>query len=186
MLFRLGDPVELLPTVAGAVGEACMVLEAAVVALGVGVGGGLVVGVVAALPIIVTVMWELESQRDCADQALCFTVGGVAAVLSTVLEGVSSWPCYSLPFFPFRISWHHPLYHPCQRIPPGWPLRSWTHSWRMFSCPWLLCCCCLVGADGGGDGGGGGGPVGGVGGGGDAVQVGRPTGAVAYGSWGCG
>ena len=87
MLFRLGDPVELLPTVAGAVGEACMVLEAAVVALGVGVGGGLVVGVVAALPIIVTVMWELESQRDCADQALCFTVGGVAAVLSTVLEG---------------------------------------------------------------------------------------------------
>ena len=70
MLFRLGDPVELLPTVAGAVGEACMVLEAAVVALGVGVGGGLVVGVVAALPIIVTVMWELESQRDCADQAL--------------------------------------------------------------------------------------------------------------------
>ena len=62
--------MELLPTVAGAVGEACMVLEAAVVALGVGVGGGLVVGVVAALPIIVTVMWELESQRDCADQAL--------------------------------------------------------------------------------------------------------------------
>ena len=91
MLFRLGDPVELLPTVAGAVGEACMVLEAAVVALGVGVGGGLVVGVVVALPVIVTVMGELASQGDCADQALCFTVGGVAAVLSTVLEGVGSW-----------------------------------------------------------------------------------------------
>jgi hypothetical protein len=91
MLFRLGDPLELLPTVAGAVGEACMVLEAAVVALGVGVGGGLVVGVVVALPVIVTVMGELASQGDCADQALCFTVGGVAAVLSTVLEGVSSW-----------------------------------------------------------------------------------------------
>ena len=91
VVIRLGGPGELLPTVAGAVGEACLVLEAAVVALGVGVGGGLVVGVVAALPIIVTVMWELESQRDCADQALCFTVGGVAAALSTVLDGIGSW-----------------------------------------------------------------------------------------------
>jgi hypothetical protein len=46
---------------------------------------------VVALPVIVTVMGELASQGDCADQAPCFTVGGVAAALSTVLDGISSW-----------------------------------------------------------------------------------------------
>ena len=91
VVIRLGGPLELLPTVAGAVGEACLVLAAAVAALGVGVGVDLVLGVVVALPVIVTVMGELASQGDCADQAPCFTVGGVAAALSTVLDGIGSW-----------------------------------------------------------------------------------------------
>jgi hypothetical protein len=91
VVIRLGGPGELLPTVAGAVGEACLVLAAAVAALGVGVGVDLVLGVVVALPVIVTVMGELASQGDCADQAPCFTVGGVAAALSTVLDGIGSW-----------------------------------------------------------------------------------------------
>ena len=89
VVVRLGGPGELLPTVAGTVGEACLLLVAAVAGLGVGVD--LVLGVVEALPVIVTVMGELASQGDCADQAPCFTVGGVAAALSTVLDGVSSW-----------------------------------------------------------------------------------------------
>ena len=89
VVIRLGGPGELLPTVAGTVGEACLLLVAAVAGLGVGVD--LVLGVVEALPVIVTVMGELASQGDCADQAPCFTVGGVAAALSTVLDGVSSW-----------------------------------------------------------------------------------------------
>ena len=89
VVIRLGGPGELLPTVAGTVGEACLLLVAAVAGLGVGVD--LVLGVVVALPVIVTVMGELASQGDCADQARCFTVGGVAAALSTVLDCISSW-----------------------------------------------------------------------------------------------
>ena len=70
MLFWLAVPVVLLPEVAGAVGGACVELEAAMGALGLGNGmvGYWDVGMV--LPVIVTVKWELESQRDCADQAL--------------------------------------------------------------------------------------------------------------------
>ena len=43
-----------------------------------------------------------------------------------------TYPCYSLPFFPFWISWHHPLHRQFQRIPLGWPLQSWTHSCFSF------------------------------------------------------
>ena len=70
MLFRLAVPVVLLPEVAGAVGGACVELEAAMGALGVGMVGYWDVGMGTVLPVIVTVKWELESQRDCADQAL--------------------------------------------------------------------------------------------------------------------
>ena len=70
MLFWLAVPVVLLPEVVGAVGGACVQLEAAMVDLGVGMVLGLDVGIGTVLPVIVTVKWELESQRDCADQAL--------------------------------------------------------------------------------------------------------------------
>ena len=63
-------PVVLMPEVAGTVGGACVELEAAMVALGVGMVLDLDVGMGTVLPVIVTVKWELESQRDCADQAL--------------------------------------------------------------------------------------------------------------------
>ena len=58
MLFRLAVPVVLLPEVAGAVGGACVELEAAMGALGVGMVGGWDVGMGTVLPVIVTV--ELE------------------------------------------------------------------------------------------------------------------------------
>ena len=55
MLFRLAVPVVLLPEVAGAVGGACVELEVAMVALGVGMVLGLDVGMGTVLPVIVTV-----------------------------------------------------------------------------------------------------------------------------------
>ena len=70
MLVWLVVPVVPLPEVAGTVGGACVELEVALVALGVGMVLGLGVGVGAVLPVIVTVEWELDSQRDCAVQAL--------------------------------------------------------------------------------------------------------------------
>ena len=70
MLVWLVVPVVPLPEVAGTVGGACVELEVALVALGVGMVLGLGVGVGVVLPVIVTVEWELASQRDCAVQAL--------------------------------------------------------------------------------------------------------------------